>query len=62
MGEPTERFTHFIPSGADEIASSMEQGTPVLAACGKVWVPSRDPDRFYLCPECLRAICEWWAA
>jgi hypothetical protein len=20
--------------------------------CGKVWVPSRDPSRFPVCPEC----------
>ena len=27
-------------------------GTPVVALCGKVWVPSRDPERFPVCPEC----------
>jgi hypothetical protein len=27
-------------------------GTPVRALCGKVWVPSRDPQRFPICPEC----------
>ena len=27
-------------------------GTPVIALCGKVWVPSRDPERFPVCPEC----------
>lgn len=27
-------------------------GTPVVALCGKVWVPSRDPQRFPVCPEC----------
>jgi len=24
----------------------------VVALCGKVWVPSRDPQRFPVCPEC----------
>jgi len=23
-----------------------------VALCGKVWVPSRDPERFPVCPEC----------
>jgi hypothetical protein len=30
----------------------MVMGTPVVALCGKVWVPSRDPQRFPVCPEC----------
>jgi hypothetical protein len=32
----------------------MVTGTPVVALCGKVWVPSRDPKRFPVCPECQR--------
>ena len=31
---------------------AMVNGTPVRALCGKVWVPSRDPKRFPVCPEC----------
>ena len=27
-------------------------GTPVVALCGKVWVPSRNPDKYPVCPEC----------
>jgi hypothetical protein len=27
-------------------------GHPVIALCGKVWTPSRDPERFPICPEC----------
>ena len=27
-------------------------GTPIKALCGKVWVPSRDPQKFPVCPEC----------
>lgn len=33
-------------------------GTPVIALCGKVWVPSRNPDRYPVCPECK----EIWAS
>ena len=29
-------------------------GSPVIALCGKVWVPSRDPKKFPVCPECKR--------
>ena len=27
-------------------------GEPVIALCGKVWTPGRDPQRFPVCPEC----------
>jgi hypothetical protein len=27
-------------------------GNPVVALCGKVWIPSRDPEKFPVCPEC----------
>ena len=31
---------------------AMVNGTPVIALCGKVWVPSRDPQKFPVCPDC----------
>ncbi len=45
-----ERFSHYAPK--DKIMQAMIEGTPVRALCGKVWVPSRDPKRFPVCPEC----------
>ena len=27
-------------------------GSPVIALCGKVWGPGRDPNKFPVCPEC----------
>jgi len=27
-------------------------GTAVKALCGKVWVPSRDPKKYPICPTC----------
>jgi hypothetical protein len=57
-----ERQTHFVRAGQDAIDGAHLLGTPVEAACGKVWVPSRDPDAFPLCPSCLTAICDGWAA
>lgn len=57
-----ERATHFVRAGQAAVDQAMELGTPVEAACGKIWVPSRDPDKFPLCAACLEAICEGWAA
>ncbi len=45
-----ERFSHYVPK--DKLMAAMVEGTPVVALCGKVWVPSRDPQRYPVCPEC----------
>lgn len=45
-----ERFAHYILR--DQEMSARIEGTPVRALCGKIWVPSRDPKRFPVCPEC----------
>ncbi len=45
-----ERFSHFAPK--DKVMEAMVMGTPVTALCGKVWVPSRDPQRYPVCPTC----------
>ena len=45
-----ERFSHYVPK--DKLTEAMVMGTPVIALCGKVWVPSRAPEKFPVCPEC----------
>ena len=47
-----ERFSHYVPK--DKLMEAMVEGTPVRALCGKLSVPSRDPKRFPVCPECKR--------
>jgi hypothetical protein len=47
-----ERFSHYVPK--DKLMDAMVNGTPVVALCGKVWVPSRDPERYPVCPECKK--------
>ena len=48
-----ERFSHFVDK--EKLTEAMVMGTPVVALCGKVWVPSRDPEKFPVCPECKEA-------
>ena len=36
----------------NKLMGSMVEGTPLQALCGKVWVPSRDPNKYPVCPEC----------
>jgi len=45
-----ERFAHYVDK--DDMMNAAVFGTPIKALCGKVWVPSRDPQKFPVCPEC----------
>lgn len=45
-----QRFSHYAEKNS--VTEGYVLGTPVLAICGKVFVPSRDPQRFPLCPIC----------
>lgn len=49
-GGDRERFSHYVPR--EKLMHAMVEGTPVRALCGKLWVPSRDPQRFPVCPQC----------
>ncbi len=49
-GGDHERFAHYVKS--KEILPSAVEGTPIEALCGKKWVPTRDPTRYPVCPEC----------
>ena len=45
-----ERFAHYVRK--NKIMDSALSGKPVIALCGKVWVPGRDPNKFPVCPVC----------
>lgn len=45
-----ERFSHYVRK--EKILESALSGEPVVALCGKVWVPGRDPKKFPVCPIC----------
>lgn len=45
-----ERFAHYAEK--NEIMEALVNGVPVVALCGKIWVPSRDPKKFPICPAC----------
>jgi Protein of unknown function (DUF3039) len=49
-----ERFAHYVKK--EKILESALSGDPVVALCGKVWVPGRDPGRFPVCPMCKEVL------
>ncbi len=51
-GGDHDRFSHWARKS--DITAAHVHGTPVIALCGKVWVPSRDPKKYPVCPDCQR--------
>jgi hypothetical protein len=45
-----DRFAHYVKKG--KIVESAVSGKAVRALCGKKWVPTRDPEKFPICPVC----------
>ncbi len=45
-----ERLSHYVDR--EKLIEAMVMGKPVVALCGKIWVPSRNPEKYPVCPEC----------
>jgi hypothetical protein len=45
-----DRFAHYVKKR--KILESAVSGKAVRALCGKKWVPTRDPEKFPICPIC----------
>ena len=43
-----------VSTEATQILESAVTGKPVRALCGKKWTPGRNPDKFPVCPDCLK--------
>jgi hypothetical protein len=43
-------FTHYGKKA--KVTEGYVMGTPVVAICGKVFVPHRDPQKYPLCKQC----------
>ena len=47
-----DRFAHYVSK--ERIMESRMTGRPVVALCGKIWVPRHDPSKYPVCPDCKR--------
>ena len=45
-----EHFAHYAESSS--VTEGYIMGTPVIAICGKVFVPFRNPEKLRVCPIC----------
>lgn len=48
--EGNRKYAHYAESAS--VTEGYVLGTPVLAICGKLFIPSRDPKKFPICPIC----------
>ena len=45
-----DRFAHYVRKS--ELMKGYVEGQAITALCGKKWVPTRDPERYPVCPTC----------
>ena len=45
-----DRYAHIVAKA--DASRAYVTGEPITALCGKKWTPSRDPDRYPVCPSC----------
>ena len=45
-----DRFSHYVRK--EDIMRANIEGVPVMALCGKVWIPNRDPQKYPVCKTC----------
>jgi len=45
-----DRFAHFVRKS--DLMKAYVDGEAITALCGKKWVPTRDPERYPVCPTC----------
>ena len=50
QGGEEEKFAHYAEAAS--VTEGYVRGTPVIALCGKIFVPSRNPERLRVCPIC----------
>ena len=50
-GDDSDKHSHYVRK--EDIMRSAVDGVPAVALCGKTWMPSRDPERYPVCPKCV---------
>lgn len=53
-----DRFAHYCRKA--DITRALVTGEAIVALCGKKWVPTRDPQRYPVCPTCKERKAAGW--
>ncbi len=43
-------YAHYAEAAS--VTEGYVMGTPVMAICGKIFIPSKNPERLQICPSC----------
>lgn len=54
QGGEEEHFAHYAESAS--VTEGYVLGTPVVAICGKVFIPHRNPEKLRVCPICKEIV------
>lgn len=49
-GSEKDRFSHY--ASKDDIVRAAVEGVAIVALCGKMWRPQRNPEKYPVCPTC----------
>jgi hypothetical protein len=52
-----EKFAHIVVP-ASAVTEAYITGSTVTALCGKTWVPTRDPNKYPVCPTCKEILAQ----
>jgi hypothetical protein len=52
--EESNQFAHYAE--AAEVTEAYVMGTPIVALCGKIFVPFRNPEKLPVCPICKEIV------
>lgn len=48
------RYAHYAEAGS--VTEGYVLGKPVVAICGEIFIPSRDPKKYPVCPACKKIV------
>ena len=51
-----ERLSHYVRK--DDLDKAILDGIPIRALCGKLWLPTKDANRFPVCKDCQQIMDE----
>ena len=51
-----DKFAHYVDK--DDMLEAFVFGVPIIALCGKIWVPEKTGDGYKTCPECEKIYAE----
>ena len=49
-----DKMSHYVRK--EDLLEGLVSGVPIMALCGKIWIPTRDGSKFPVCQTCEELI------